>query len=119
MNAQNDRGVSDTVKPAGKSWIAVFLPRLVLVCFITLLAGSILFSYVTNGEPLSASLIQQLRPGMTESEVIGILGRPSSRSPNFPKGGCNYLCYTRPLKWNVNLVLFGTDGLFSGTVLNE
>lgn len=52
---------------------------------------------------------------MNESEVIAILGQPSSRSSEFPNRESNSLCDGTTLKWSVTLVCFDAAGRYTGS----
>ena len=103
----------DTSSPTKSSRLEQFVLRFLGVCCILAVGGCIFLVYAFSGETLSEADLAKLRPGMSESEVIAILGKPSSHSPNFPHGNLNYLCYGKALKWNVTLVCFDEHGRYT------
>ena len=103
----------NTSSPTKASGFGRFVLRFIGVCCILAIGGCIFLAYVFSGESLSEADLAQLHPGMSESEVIAILGHPSSRSADFPKRSCNYLCYAKALKWNVTLVCFDAEGRYT------
>jgi len=106
----------DSLAPAKASRLGRFVVRFIGVCCVLTVGASIFLAYAFTGETLSEAELAQLRPGMSESEVIGILGQPSSRSADFPNRSLNYLCYGKALKWNVTLVCFDSHGRYTGSM---
>ena len=76
--------------------------------FVLILLGFLVWRFM-YGEVFSSAVRARLKPGMTTSEVVAILGPPSS-------GSSGRWVYSLPFLYNVGLVFFHDSGHLTSAI---